>query len=117
MAQPAQPALQGQKARTGLTLQQRTSLLGYALIAPVVICLVVLVFYPFIFAIWISFTDRVVGSEGNFIGLANFAYLFKQASFQKTIINTIVLVGSTQALKLVFGLGIALLLNQPIRGR
>lgn len=105
-------------ARRGrLTLAQRTSALGYALIAPVVICLVALVLYPFVFAVWISFTNREIGTTGQFVGLANFIYLSKLSSFQKTIVNTIVLVSSVQVLKLFFGLGIALLLNQAIRAR
>ena len=116
MAQQAQP-LAPPKARSGLTLSQRNSILGYALVAPVVICLLALVVHPFLFAIWISFTDQVVGGQGKFIGLGNYLYLARTPSFQKTIVNTIVLVASVQGLKLVFGLGIALLLNQPIRAR
>ena len=100
-----------------LSLRTRTSLLGYVLVAPVVICLLVLVVYPFVFAVWISFTDREIGTVGEFIGLANFRYLAGLPSFQKTIVNTIVLVGWCKSLKLVFGLGIALLLNQAIRLR
>ncbi len=100
-----------------LSLRVRTSVLGYALVAPVALCLLALVFYPFVFAVWISFTDREIGKVGEFVGLANFRYLAGLPSFRKTIVNTIVLVGSVQALKLVFGLGIALLLNQGIRLR
>ncbi len=100
-----------------MSLSQSEGLLGMALVAPVVICLLILVAYPFVFAIWISFTDRQVGAEGNFIGLGNYAYLAGLPSFRATIVNTLVLVLSVQSLKLVFGLGIALLLNQPIRGR
>ena len=85
--------------------------------APVVICLLVLVVYPFVFAVWISFTNREIGTEGQFVGLANFVYLTKLPSFQKTIVNPVVLVVSVQILKLIFGLGIALLLNQTIRAR
>jgi multiple sugar transport system permease protein len=99
------------------SLRARTSLLGYVLVAPVAICLLALVFYPFVFAVWISFTDREIGTVGKFVGLANFRYLAGLPSFQKTIVNTIVLVGSVQTLKLAFGLGIALLLNQGIRLR
>src|ERR687894_120767 len=90
----------------GGTLRRRESWLGYALVAPVVICLLLLVFYPFVFAIWISFTDRMVGRPGTFVGLANFAYLFGQSSFRASVQNTLVLVGSVQILKLIFGLGI-----------
>ncbi|GIV78390.1 sugar ABC transporter permease [Litorilinea aerophila] len=104
-------------ARPRLSMGQRTSLMGYLLVAPVVICLSILVIYPFFFAIWISFTDRMVGREGHFIGLGNYIYLLNWVDFRATVRNTIVLVGSVQTLKLVLGLGIALLLNQPIRGR
>ena len=101
----------------GFSLRTRTSALGYGLIAPVIICLILLVLYPFVFAVWISFTNREIGTTGDFIGLANFRYLAGRPEFQKTIVNTIVLVGSVQSLKLVFALGIALLLNQTIRAR
>ncbi len=87
------------------------------MVAPVVICLLILVVYPFLFGVVISFTDRQIGTEGNFVGFANFIYLTKLPSFQKSIVNTVVLVGAVQVLKLVIGLGIALLLNQTIRGR
>src|SRR5262245_57087380 len=98
-------------------LSRREARLGYALVAPVLICLLVLVFYPFVFAIWISFTDRMIGRAGQFVGLANYTYLFGQPSFLASIRNTITLVISVQLLKLCFGLGIAALLNQQIRAR
>lgn len=100
-----------------MTMSRSESILGYLLVAPVVICLLILVVYPFMFAIWISFTDRMIGQPGNFIGFGNYRYLFNWVSFQATVRNTIVLVVSVQTLKLVFGLGIAILLNQAIRGR
>jgi len=100
-----------------MTMGQREGLMGYALVAPVVICLAILVIYPFFFAIWISFTDRMIGREGQFIGLANYRYLINWIDFQATVRNTIVLVLSVQTLKLVLGMGIALLLNQAIRFR
>ena len=105
-----------QEPRRG-ALSRRDARLGYLMVAPVTICLLLLVVYPFLFAIWISFTDRMIGAPGRFVGLANYAYLFGQSSFQASVVNTVVLVGSVQSLKLVFGLGIALLLNQQIRGR
>jgi multiple sugar transport system permease protein len=118
MAEQARAAPLGQEAgRVRFTMQQRTSIFGYLLVAPVVICLLILVVYPFLFAIWISFTDRMIGQAGEFIGLGNYRYLMNWPSFRATVWNTIVLVGAVQTLKLVFGLGIALLLNQPIRGR
>ncbi len=100
-----------------LSLHRSDSLLGYFLVAPVVTCILLLIVYPLFFAVYISFTDRVVGSEGNFVGLANYVYLVQQPSFQATVTNTVILVGAIQAIKLVLGLGIAALLNQRIRLR
>lgn len=118
MAQQAVPQMTRiAPTRSGRTMSQRDSMLGYILVAPVIICLTVLVLYPFAFAIWISFTDRMIGRAGNFIGFANYVYLFNWIDFRATVQNTIVLVLSVQVLKFVFGLGIALLLNQQIRGR
>lgn len=104
-------------AQPRMTMSQREGLMGYVLVAPVVICLAILVIYPFFFAIWISFTDRMIGREGEFIGLANYRYLINWIDFRATVRNTIVLVLSVQTLKLVLGMGIALLLNQTIRFR
>lgn len=93
------------------------SILGYLLVAPLVVCVLILVIYPFIFAIIISFSDRMIGSPGKFIGFGNFRYLAGQPSFIASIINTITLVTWVQTLKLVLGLGIAILLNQQIVAR
>ncbi|MCB0107941.1 MAG: sugar ABC transporter permease [Caldilineaceae bacterium] len=98
-------------------MSQRQSIMGYLLVLPVVLCLTTLVIYPFFYAIYISFTDRMVGQPGNFIGFANYRYLFNWIDFRATVKNTIVLVFWVQTLKLVLGMGIALLLNQQIRGR
>jgi multiple sugar transport system permease protein len=119
MARPVslKSARPGVARRRSSPLSRKDAALGMLLVAPVVICLLILVAYPFVFAVWISFTDRQIGTEGHFVGLANYAYLAGTPSFQATIVNTIVLVVSVQALKLTLGLGIALLLNQAIRGR
>jgi ABC-type sugar transport system permease subunit len=116
MAEQVLAKTQSSVGRRGI-LSRRDARLGYALVAPVVICLLLLVVYPFVFAVWISFTDRMIGRPGQFVGLANYAYLFGQPSFRASVRNTVVLVVAVQTLKLVLGLGIALLLNQPLRGR
>ena len=99
------------------SLRQIESITGYLLVAPLVACILVLVVYPFFFAISISFTDRSIGAGGEFVGLANFEYLFSQREFVQTITNTIVLISAVQISKLVLGMGIAVLLNQRLWGR
>lgn len=118
MTQPASSkSATHQQAAPRLNMGQRQSIMGYLLVLPVVLCLMTLVIYPFFYAIYISFTDRMVGQPGNFIGFANYRYLFNWIDFRATVKNTIVLVFWVQTLKLVLGMGIALLLNQQIRGR
>jgi ABC-type sugar transport system permease subunit len=107
------------EVRTSSRFSLRTSeaILGYLLVAPLVVCILLLVVYPFVFAIYISFTDRVVGSEGEFIGLSNYISLANKPDFQAAIRNTIVMVSGIQIIKLGIGLGLAALLNQHIRAR
>ncbi|PJF26225.1 MAG: hypothetical protein CUN53_08775, partial [Phototrophicales bacterium] len=63
MAENALP-LPAQPRAPLLNFRQSGRLMGYLLVAPLVICLLVLVVYPFFFAVSISFTDRVIGAEG-----------------------------------------------------
>jgi ABC-type sugar transport system permease subunit len=99
------------------TAEVQQSLFAYGLVAPVVLLLLALVAYPFFYAIWVSFTNRVVGNDGAFIGLGNFRYLANSPVFGSAIWNTIVLVVVSDICKLVIGLGLALLVNQRIPGR
>ena len=87
------------------------------MVTPLVVCILLLVVYPFFFAIQISFTNRVVGSDGQFVGFANYINLAKKPDFQASIQNTIVMVSAIQIIKLIIGLGLAALLNQQIRAR
>jgi multiple sugar transport system permease protein len=100
-----------------LSLANRQALTGYLLVLPALFLLIGLVAYPFFFAIGISFTDRIVGRPGAWVGLENFRYLFNQPSFTKTISNTIIMVVVSGSAKLVIGLSLAMLLNQAVPGR
>lgn len=116
MSQEAIARLQPRR-QARFNFQQSESILGYLMVAPLLICILLLVVYPFFFAIQISFTDRVVGSDGQFIGFTNFINLTKKPDFQASIRNTIVMVTAIQTIKLGLGLGLAALLNQKIKGR
>jgi ABC-type sugar transport system permease subunit len=108
------------RARTGsskLSFARRNALTGYLLVIPVALVLLGLVAYPLVYAVYISFTDRLVGVAGEWVGLANFRYLFGQPAFTRSITNTVVLVVVSDVAKLVIGLALALLLNESFRGR
>jgi multiple sugar transport system permease protein len=113
------PAAGGRSAhpRTGMSAERRLTLFAAVLVLPVLALILGLVAYPFLFAIWVSFTDRVIGGGGSFIGLDNFRYLAGSATFGAAIRNTVLIVLVTDALKLGIGLGLALLVTQHIPGR
>jgi multiple sugar transport system permease protein len=95
----------------------RLKFFAYALVAPVILLILGLVAYPFLFAIWVSFTDQVIGSVGQFVGFRNFEYLAGTATFWAAIWNTITIVVVSDILKLVIGLGLAILVHQNLPGR
>jgi len=103
--------------RSRLSYSGRQALWGYLLALPALAMVLSLVPYPFFYAIFISFTDRVVGNPGHWIGFANFRYLSHNPSFTRAIRNTITLVVVSDVCKLAIGLGLALLVNQQIKGR
>jgi ABC-type sugar transport system permease subunit len=107
----------GVKRGSRISLANRQAITGYLLVIPALALLIGLVAYPFFFAIAISFTDRMVGQAGTWVGLDNFRYLSKNPSFLKTIQNTVIMVVVSDVLKLIIGLGLAMLLNQAVRGR
>ena len=95
----------------------RLKFFAYVLVAPVILLILGLVAYPFLFAIYVAFTDQVIGSVGKFIGFKNFAYLAGTATFWSAIWNTVTIVLVSDALKLFIGLGLALLVHQNLPGR
>lgn len=100
-----------------LTANRRTQAFAYGLVLPVVVLILGLVAYPFFYAVYVAFTDRVIGNPGQWVGFANFAYLAQTATFGSAIRNTIVIVLVTDVLKLSIGLGLALLVHQNLPGR
>jgi multiple sugar transport system permease protein len=103
--------------RSWLSANRRLHLFAYALVTPVVLLILGLVAYPFLFSIYVSFTDRMIGNQGEWAGLANFRYLLQSPTFAAAVRNTVVIVVVTGILKLAIGLSLALLVTQHIPGR
>ena len=99
------------------TARWREEAWGKLLLLPTVLMLVGLVLYPLVYAIWLSFTDKTVGSAGQFVGLKNFRYVLAWPQFSAALVNTVVFTVSAVAIKFVLGMVVALVLNQQIRGR
>jgi len=103
-------------AWTGRALDHE-QVLGYLLVAPVVLLLLALVAYPFVISVSMALTDRTIGNPGHFIGLLNIQRLFQDQIYLQTLHNTFVYTAGATVLKLVAGFGLALLINERFRFR
>jgi len=94
----------------------RDWLLGWLLIAPVVIILVALLARPFVDAILLSFQERFIGKSGTWVGLSNYVNFLTNPNshFARAAVNTVVLTAGAIAGKLVLGLAMASVLNQDL---
>jgi ABC-type sugar transport system permease subunit len=96
----------------------RDWLLGWLLVLPVLLILLALLLYPFLDAILLSFQERFIGKDGTWVGLRNYADLFKPDSlFLKAAWNTVAITGSAIVGKLIIGMAMACVLNQRLRLR
>jgi multiple sugar transport system permease protein len=84
---------------------------------PLFLLVVGLILYPFGRAIWLSFTDKLVGYPERFVGLRNYAYLIEDDTFHEVIRNSLVFTVGSVALKVLTGLAMALTLNGLWRWR
>jgi multiple sugar transport system permease protein len=91
--------------------------LGYALLAPTLILLVLFTAYPFFKGVELSVTDTRVGVPGHFVGLANFVKIWNDDIFRTAVWNTCLYTLVTTIVKLMLGLWLALLLNRNFRGK
>lgn len=109
----AQPPL----AASGRAFLQRESTLGWLLLAPVLVVMLILVVWPFGTAIWISFTDKAIGREANWVGLSNFAQVVSSPRFVRSLQNSLIFTVVAITLKFVLGMAMALVLNKAFFGR
>ncbi len=104
--------------KKGRSLFAGDVVLGWLLVAPALIVVLGMVGYPFLEAIRISFTDRMIGrGPGKWVGLANYEYILGWPDFGEMVVRTVVFAIIAVVLKTVVGLILATALNQRFRGR
>lgn len=104
------------RSRLSRLLHQESSL-GYILLGPGFLFLLVMMAYPFGYAVYLGFTDKQIGAPANFIGFENYARLLQTNLFAKTVTNSLVYTALALLLKFVGGLGLAVMLNRPFIGQ
>lgn len=100
----------------------RQNRVGYLLIAPAVISILVLSVYPLINGIWISFLNydmTKANSEtfGTFAGLKNYLVVFANSKYQNAVKNSVIWTLVNIAAQLALAMAVALVLNEKLKGR
>ncbi len=93
-------------------LLDRENVLGYVLMTPALLLLIVFSAYPFAIGVWYSMSDVAIFGLGKFIGLTNYVNLLNSPVFVQTVKNSFVYTGFATVFKLALGLGMALVMNQ-----
>lgn len=92
----------------------------YVFLLPAIIILILISIVPFLFAVNYSFRDydlSVPGRTGQFIGLENYRLALNNPEFWASLVRTMMILIPSVIVTFFLGLGIAMLLNQKIRGR
>jgi multiple sugar transport system permease protein len=115
----ARAATLARPRRVGLSRSTREGAVGYLLLVPGLLALVVLIGIPVVQGISLSFTDRYLlqPTTGKFIGLANYVTFIQSPMFFHYVGNTLIWTIGSLAGILCIGLALALLLNRELRFR
>src|SRR5919201_5096221 len=80
-------------------LLDRETVLGYVLMTPALLLLIVFIAYPFVLGVWYSMSDVKIVGLGDFIGLKNYGDLLQSPVFQQTVRNSFVYTGVATVFK------------------
>ncbi|MFA7288829.1 MAG: sugar ABC transporter permease [Melioribacteraceae bacterium] len=91
--------------------------LPYFLVSPYLIHFAIFVAFPVGFSIYLTFNNWNIIAPMEFIGLANYKRLFSDATFWKSLLNTLIFLVIHIPLQILIALFLAELLNQKIKFR
>jgi multiple sugar transport system permease protein len=98
---------------------RQNNLIGYLFISPWLLCFILFALIPIVISLWLAFTDYDILSPnaGQFIGLQNFHRMFyEDVRYARSVIATFQYVFFSVPLRLIFALGVALIMNAKRRG-
>ncbi|WP_206528051.1 sugar ABC transporter permease [Marinitoga sp. 38H-ov] len=101
-----------------ISLREKEARFGWKLVLPTVILISLLILYPVIYNIYLSFFEVSISDAPNkFVGLKNYSEILKDISFWKSFGITILFTFTTVLGSILLGLGVALLMNREFPGR
>ena len=107
------------KVKTKMTAAQKNeNLWAWLFVAPTMLGLIILNFYPLIDTIWQSFCKTGDFGKGNvFIGLGNYATVFTSSEVWQSLLNTVKYAIIEVPFSVVIALILAVFLNRKMHGR
>ena len=104
--------------RAGVLSVDRRRLIGWAVVMPLIGGLVVFAVYPFIYLIFLSFSESNLGTLfRGWVGVENYTDSIGQAKFTSSLLRSIIFALMTTAGSVVLGVAVALLLDRAVKGR
>lgn len=96
---------------------KRVSLVTYLYILPILVLIGIIFIYPLSQVLISSFYNiRLGAQEGIFVGLDNYRLIFSEPVFWKSVRSSLIWTFGNLILQLTIPLGVAILLNQKLRG-
>jgi multiple sugar transport system permease protein len=112
---PVKRRRRGARGTARLMWRERSA---YAFLAPGFILFSIFTVFALAFAFYLTFREwNILEPEKPFVGLQNYRDMVGDEDFRRSVINTFYFTGASVPLGMAIGLGIALLLNQPLWGR
>lgn len=107
------------KQKRTFTIQQRDNLWGFAFIFPCILIFAIFTIYPFFYSAYLSLQEKAGVSMTDFVfaGLKQFSRAFASKEMWNSFRVTAIYTFPTVALHLIFGLGLAVLVNKSIHFR
>ena len=91
---------------------------AYYMVLPTLLVILAVAVYPIAVSLINSFRLSLPGQPGGeWAGLQNYIYMFRDSPFQAALVNTLVFTVVSVALEFVIGLAIALAINRAFRAR
>ena len=98
-------------------LRRREAVLGYLFILPWILGFLIFILGPFLASLYLSFTTYSILKPGKWVMVANYVRAFTDDRLFWTVLgNTAYYVLGSVPLRIVLAFGLALLLNQKVRG-
>jgi multiple sugar transport system permease protein len=94
-----------------ISVEQRESRLGWKLIAPSIGVIGLLIIYPILYNVYLSFFDVKLTGANLFVGFANYERLLKDTAYYSSLFTTVLYLLGTVLGTTVVGLFVALLMN------